>query len=77
MTNRDFRNCFASNNGRDVFKFILWRLGVFSGTLNTPGEIALHNVGIEFMQMVNSGKEDDVIQLFTDSLFTIKPDKEI
>ena len=68
----DFKNTFKSTQGRKTFAYLLCRLKTFSSKLENAGDIALHNLGIELLQLMNPNRENEVIENFVNSIMDLE-----
>lgn len=73
-----YRNVFSSRNGVDVLNHLLYDLGVFQATPDSPEDIALRNFGLRLLAILGGGEypAEDTIKQFTKKLMRQPLNKE-
>ena len=73
-----YRKVFSTNDGNDVLGHILYDLGVFQETSDSPENVALRNYGLRILKILGGGSPDeDTIKQFTKKLMKQTLQKEI
>jgi len=72
-----YRKVFSSRDGIDVIEHIIYDLGVFQQTSDSPENIALRNYGLRLLEILGGGyPEEDTIKQFTRKLMKQQLQKE-